>query len=200
NNAALECFNKTVQLKPDCITAWYNKGYLANVLGDVNESINSYESALEIDPDSPSALYNKRFSHYRIKEYDEASVCKAKLDSLDPGFEAALQNRGTRIFIPQTYRGNLDYPLPLRWYGGEDNVSLNTSTNMTPVSQELNNTSSEPEEEYEETYESYTESGEEGYWYIPEPDEDQNNKSPENRGQKKENDADNWYVPEPDEI
>lgn len=149
-------------------------------MGEVNESITSYDSALAINPDAPSALYNKRFAHYRIKEYEKASVCKARLDVLDPGFEAALDNKGTRIFIPETYRNNLDYPLPVRWYGGEENITLNTginttqgaSTNTTQTSQQLNNTLSEPEEEYKEADENNSGSNEDtGYWYIPEPDE-----------------------------
>ena len=127
-------------------------------------------STLSIDPNSPSALYNKRFALYRIKELDEAAVCNARLYAVDPGFVEALQNRGTKFFIPDTYRSEMDYSLPVRWYGGEANASENLSINMTEVPQHLE-TNQEPSGNQENNDSEYS--------YIPEQDENQGNESGE---------------------
>jgi tetratricopeptide (TPR) repeat protein len=103
-------------VKPNCITAWYNKGFANNMMGNVDEAIECYDQALSIDPNNPSVLYNKRFALYRIGKSSEAKTTKLKLDSIDPGFEEALDNRGTKFFLPKEYDPNLGYELPLRWY------------------------------------------------------------------------------------
>jgi tetratricopeptide (TPR) repeat protein len=103
------------------------------MMGDIEEAISCYDKALEIDPNSSSILYNKRFALYSIKKVDAAAVCKAKLDEIDPGFEDALQKRGTRFFLPETYDSTLNYSLPSRWYEGGESVSINVSTNKTEV-------------------------------------------------------------------
>ena len=160
------------------------------MMGNTEEAILCYDSALAIDPNSPSTLYNKRFALYNLKKLDEAEVCKAKLDEIDPGFVDALQNKGTRFFLPEAYDSTLNYTLPSRWYGGEENVSGNVSTNMTatPLSGDIqkssdnleNNTSNftqEPYDNLENNTNNYTpelnedkENQNSGYWYVPEPD------------------------------
>jgi len=152
-------------------------------MGEVEEAIACYDSALAIDPNSASTLYNKRFALYNIKKLDEAAVCKAKLDEVDPGFVEALQERGTRYFLPATYNSNLDYSLPSRWYGGEENFSENISMNRTDISQQPG-TIQEPYDNWENnTFESIPEPDEDqgiqgnGYWYVPESDEGSDNYS-----------------------
>ena len=91
---------------------------------------------------------------------------------------------------PEAYDSTLNYTLPSRWYGGEENVSGNVSTNMTatPLSGDIqkssdnleNNTSNftqEPYDNLENNTNNYTpelnedkENQNSGYWYVPEPD------------------------------
>ena len=56
------------------------------MIGKVEEAISCYDNALAINPNSSSTLYNKRFALYSIKKLDEAAVCKARLDEVDPRF------------------------------------------------------------------------------------------------------------------
>jgi hypothetical protein len=91
-------------------------------MGQVETSISCYDSALAIDPSCTSALYNKRFALYRIGKSNEADLCKQTLESIDPGFESALKDRGTQFFLPTMYSESLDYQLPARWYP-EDNTT-----------------------------------------------------------------------------
>ncbi len=91
-------------------------------MGQVETAISCYDNALAIDPACTSALYNKRFALYSIGKSEEAEICKQTLESIDPGFEAALKDRGTQFFLPTMYSEYLDYPLPSRWYP-EDNTT-----------------------------------------------------------------------------
>jgi tetratricopeptide (TPR) repeat protein len=126
-NGALSTYDEVLALRPNCITALYNKAFILNLRGDVDSAINTYDSLLQLDPDNPSALYNKRFALYRVGgSSNEAETLKAQLDTVDPGFEAALDNRGTKIFLPEEYRTDLGYKLPTRWYE-EETTAANTT-------------------------------------------------------------------------
>ena len=78
--------------------------------------------------------YNKRFALYRINASDEAETCNLKLHAIDPGFEEALKKRGTKFFFPDTCDSKLNYSLPIRWYEGEENATINLSK-ITNISQ-----------------------------------------------------------------
>jgi tetratricopeptide (TPR) repeat protein len=160
------------------------------MMGETEEAVSCYDRVLAINPNSPSALYNKRFALYTLKKLDEAAVCKTKIDEIDPGFVDALQKRGTKFFLPEYYNSTLNYSLPSRWYGGEENVSGNVSTNTTEPSQ--SGTITEPSASPENNSSNYTpeldegqESEDPGYWYVPETDDGRVNSSEE------------WSVPEP---
>jgi tetratricopeptide (TPR) repeat protein len=126
-------YEKALELDPTCITAWYNKGFILNVMGDVSDAVECYDKILAIDPESESALYNKQFALYRIGKSVTADETKAKLDSIDPGFAAALDDRGTKFFLPDTYSDTLDYELPSRWYSDTMDTTENSTAGDGPV-------------------------------------------------------------------
>ena len=55
---ALKCFDKTVELDPEFVDAWLNKGYTLHHLGKQEESIVCIRKILELDPNNEAALYN----------------------------------------------------------------------------------------------------------------------------------------------
>jgi tetratricopeptide (TPR) repeat protein len=126
---SLHYYDKALELDPTCITAWYNKGFILNIMGDVSDAVDCYDSILAIDPNSASALYNKQFALYRIGKSVTADETKSKLDTIDPGFAAALDDRGTKFFLPKSYSDTLDYELPSRWYSDTaDTVNAGNNT------------------------------------------------------------------------
>ena len=98
----------------------------------------------------------------------------------------ALQERGTKFFLPEYYNSTLNYSLPSRWYGGEENVSGNISTNTTAPSQSGKIT--EP-----------SDSPENNSSYTTELDDGQESEDSELDDEQESEDPDYWYVPEPDE-
>ena len=55
---ALKCFDKTVELDPEFVDAWLNKGYTLHHLGKQEESIVCIRKILELDPNNEAALHN----------------------------------------------------------------------------------------------------------------------------------------------
>ena len=55
---ALKCFDKAVELDPEFVDAWLNKGYTLHHLGKHEESIVCIRKVLELDPNNEAALYN----------------------------------------------------------------------------------------------------------------------------------------------
>ena len=127
---------------------------------------------------------------------------RRRLDEIDPGFVEALQERGTRFFLPDTYNDSLNYSLPSRWYGGDENFSENVSTNMTDMSRQPG-TLREPYDNLENNASEYIPEPDEdpgiqgsGYRYIPEPDERSENNSENNGENNSENNSVEWSIPE----
>ena len=55
---ALKCFDKAVELDPEFVDAWLNKGYTLHHLGKREESIMCIRKVLELDPNNELALTN----------------------------------------------------------------------------------------------------------------------------------------------
>ena len=55
---ALKCFDKAVELDPEFVDAWLNKGYTLHHLGKREESIVCIRKVLELDPNNELALTN----------------------------------------------------------------------------------------------------------------------------------------------
>ena len=55
---ALKCFDKAIELEPEFVDAWLNKGYTLHHLGKREESIVCIRKVLELDPNDEAALYN----------------------------------------------------------------------------------------------------------------------------------------------
>ena len=52
---AIEHFDKAIELDPNYVDAWYNKGVVLDNLGEHEEAIECYDKALELDPNNADA-------------------------------------------------------------------------------------------------------------------------------------------------
>ena len=59
HDEALECYNKALEIDPDYISAWNNKGYPLYGLDRYEAAIECYDTALEIDPGFGLAINNR---------------------------------------------------------------------------------------------------------------------------------------------
>ncbi|MGK7940886.1 MAG: tetratricopeptide repeat-containing serine protease family protein [Crocosphaera sp.] len=57
---AIKSYDKAIEISPDYIYAWYNRGFALEKLGRYEEAIKSYDKALEIDPNHEYAINNKK--------------------------------------------------------------------------------------------------------------------------------------------
>ena len=48
---ALQSFNKALELDPNNVEAWYNKGRVLEDIGKDQEALKCFNKALELDPD-----------------------------------------------------------------------------------------------------------------------------------------------------
>ncbi len=47
---ALECFNKILEMDPDHVKAWNNKGMVLSELKNYDEALKCFDMALKLDP------------------------------------------------------------------------------------------------------------------------------------------------------
>jgi tetratricopeptide (TPR) repeat protein len=67
-NEAIGCYYKVLEIEPDNVEAWTNKGTSLGNMGKYNEAIECYDRALEIEPKYALALYNKRLAMTQLEK------------------------------------------------------------------------------------------------------------------------------------
>ncbi|NJR62478.1 MAG: tetratricopeptide repeat protein [Cyanobacteria bacterium CRU_2_1] len=83
-SAAIDSYNKAIELKPDDHYAWNNRGLALAELGRYEEAIDSYDKALEFLPDHTKAIYNKACSYARWNKVEESIENLQKAIALNP--------------------------------------------------------------------------------------------------------------------
>ena len=95
-DAAIECYNKAIELDPNNAKAYNNLG-LAYRVGkkDYDKAIDYYNNAIELDHNY-AAAYNNLGVAYRVgrKDYDKAIECYNKAIELNPNYAKAYNNLG----------------------------------------------------------------------------------------------------------
>lgn len=78
-NAALLSYNKILEIDPDYVEAWNNRGYVyGDLIGDYKTALESLDEALKRDPNCPESLYLKSF-YIRKNANEEARKLEKKL-------------------------------------------------------------------------------------------------------------------------
>jgi glycine betaine/proline transport system substrate-binding protein len=95
--AAIECYDKALEIKPKYDNAWYNKGTTLDNLGRHEEAIVCYDRALEIKPKYVNAWHNKGSTLDNLGRHEEAIVCYDKALEIDPKYVDAWHNKGIAL-------------------------------------------------------------------------------------------------------
>jgi tetratricopeptide (TPR) repeat protein len=77
NEDALIAYDKALELDPNHVSAWNNKGIVLSRLRRFEEAIDCYDKAIEIDPKYANAWYNKANS---MRNFGQSLVDKANDD------------------------------------------------------------------------------------------------------------------------
>jgi tetratricopeptide (TPR) repeat protein len=104
----LECYDKSIEIDPNFIDAWNNKGLALHnlALGNLKkykEAIECYDKAIEIDPKYVNAWFNKGLSLDNLKKYKEAIECYDKAIEIDPNFIEPYLNKANALLYLKYY-------------------------------------------------------------------------------------------------
>ncbi len=89
---ALAAYDKALEVDPNHVSAWNNKGIVLSRLKRFEESITCYDKAIEIDPKYANAWYNKANA---LRNFGQSLVDKANDDRTNA---PKLVNRSIALF------------------------------------------------------------------------------------------------------
>lgn len=93
--AAIEAYQRSLRLRPDCGEAWVNLGRLHAERGATREARECFAAALRIDPQDATALYNQGVVAQDAGEEAEAIELYRRALELDPVLAEAHYNLAT---------------------------------------------------------------------------------------------------------
>ena len=93
--AALQAWNKSIELAPEYAMAWSNKGSALVSLGMYDDAIQAFNKAIDIDQNFSLAWNGKGEALRRQGKCDEAIQCFGKAIEIDPNDANAWNNKGS---------------------------------------------------------------------------------------------------------
>ena len=105
---ALAASNRSLEINPDYVKGWVNRGqilynigyYYEDVVRDMAkadaiyaEQLAAFEKAVSLDPGNAEAVFNKGYALAGMKRYDEAIAAFDRVYTLDPSYPNLLKNR-----------------------------------------------------------------------------------------------------------
>lgn len=100
---AEKIFNRVVQLTPNLVEAWCNKGVALGKLGKYDEEIECYDKAIRINPNDDKAWYNKGNALGKLGKNDEEIECYDEAIRINPKLAEAYGNKGITLLNRQKY-------------------------------------------------------------------------------------------------
>lgn len=104
DSIAIEYYDAALDVYPQSIEAWYNKGMYYQSRGEVEQALRAYATINQIEPDWPNAYYNTGYIHLVMTgEVDSAIVYFEKVTQLDALYHQAYHN----LALAHEKKGNL---------------------------------------------------------------------------------------------
>jgi tetratricopeptide (TPR) repeat protein len=95
DSTAVDYYNSALEIYPESMEAWYNKGMFYQNRGRIDEAFNCYRSIHKIDSTWTEPYYNEGYIHLLVtEEFDSAVYYFEKAVLYDPGYYQAYNNLG----------------------------------------------------------------------------------------------------------
>lgn len=91
---AVAYYTNAIELKPDMLEAYLNRGIVYNDLNKVDEALENYNIAIQLDPNYKDAYYNRGFTYLDKEDLDNAIKDYTAAIQLEPNLAEAYYNRG----------------------------------------------------------------------------------------------------------
>ena len=101
---AVEHYNRAIELNPQLIPAYNNRGIACYRTGDYESAIRNYDRALELNPEDPITYYNLGVIHDYRGDYESAIRNYDRALELNPEYPAPYCNLG----VIHSYRGDYE--------------------------------------------------------------------------------------------
>jgi len=92
--AALELFNKAIELRPNYVDAYHNRGISLCLLDKPEEGLNSYNKAIELNPTNANTFYLKGLALNILNRKEQALEALNEAIELDPSMGEAHSMKG----------------------------------------------------------------------------------------------------------
>ena len=109
-NGAIRLYNEALQLKPNFVMAYNNRGTAYNNLNQYERAIADLDAAIKLDPNYSWAYNNRGFAYAHLNQNERAIADYSTAIKLNPNLAEAYNNRGFAYFSQQQYeRAVQDY-------------------------------------------------------------------------------------------
>lgn len=116
---ALECYNKALEIDPDCAFALINMGTVFTKLEDYERALEAYEKATKTNPGSVELWNNKGNAFRMLNRYNEALEAYKRAVQIDPYIAETWVNMGV------LFENLGDYEMALKSYNQAIKLSPN---------------------------------------------------------------------------
>lgn len=103
-----ELYSKAIEINPEFLDAYLNRGLVKNELGDYDGSIQDYDKALELDPKFALAYNNRGYTKYKKQDYKGALDDYNRAILLNPKFQMAIDNKAA-LFLDVCMEDDKDF-------------------------------------------------------------------------------------------
>ncbi len=71
---SIEYYSKAISIKPDYVSAYYNRAQDYDSLGEYEHAIQDYTRVIKLNPSDHEAYYNRGLSFRKLKDYHKQSM------------------------------------------------------------------------------------------------------------------------------
>ena len=91
SNEAIKAYEKSIEINPQSVDAWNNKGLALVELNKFDKALETYDKAIELNPQYSEAWYNRACMYSLINNKDQSILNLKKAINLDSWYKEKAQ-------------------------------------------------------------------------------------------------------------